>query len=54
MPKIHPDAETMKLATEITKSALGTQGTWIADPDKVAVFIETVAQKITDLRFESR
>jgi hypothetical protein len=54
MPKPQPDFDVMKMAADITKSALGTQGGWIANPEKAAAFLETVAYKITDLMFTQR
>lgn len=54
MPKPTPDFEVMKLAVEVTKSALGTAGQWGGTPDRVATMLETVAYKITDLLYGGR
>ncbi len=54
MPKPQPDIDIMKLSVEIVKSALGTQGTWVSHPDRVATLLETVAHKIADLMYTPR
>jgi hypothetical protein len=54
MPKPEPDTECFRMATEIVKSALGTQGQWVGSADKVAALFETVVYKIADLRFSPR
>lgn len=54
MAKPQPDLDCLKMAVEVTKSAIQTGPGWITKPDEVAKFIETVALKLTDLRFLQR
>lgn len=42
---------SIKQAVEITVATIPSQtGNWIADPERVAKFVETVARKIEELR----
>jgi hypothetical protein len=45
------DLETLKLATDISKAAMG-QTNWIGNPKAVAEFIDVVAQKLDHLRHD--
>ena len=52
MAPMHPD--TVREAVEITKAAIPNQnGHWINDPGSVAKFIQTVAEKLHELRTTS-
>jgi hypothetical protein len=49
MPPLTDDA--VKLAVEITIASVPlSSGTWIANPDAVAKFVEVVAKKINELK----
>jgi hypothetical protein len=54
MPKPQPDAECIKMAVDITRSAFTETVTLMHKPAQVAEFLETIAYKLADLRFGER